>query len=88
MDLAWLYASLDEFEPAERLIQQARDAVPEDPYVHYIAALVDNRSGKTEDAIRSLERAIELGYSRVLLVYDPNFRNIRSTDSFRNLVET
>ena len=89
MDLAWIKTALGEHAKARELIDDALDKVPDDPYVHYIEALIHNRRGDTTGALEALETAVELGYSTELLARDPNLSNLYRNSSFNSrLIQT
>ncbi|MBT8445202.1 MAG: tetratricopeptide repeat protein [Gammaproteobacteria bacterium] len=86
MDLAWIKTSLDQHVEARELIERAKKSMPDDPYVHYINGLMHNRLGETADAIDAFETAVELGYSKKLLVGDPNISNLKQDSRFESIV--
>ncbi len=88
MDLAWINTMLDRHEEARELIDKSLKLVPEDPYVHYIEALMLNKGGDTKAVLGALKRAIKLGYSRVLLRADPNLSNLRVFPKFASLLKS
>lgn len=85
-DLAWIDAMLGDFQAAERLLGDALATQPNDPYVHYIRALVDARRGQESAALDSLQRAIELGYSRALIRTEPYLEPLRDNPRFASLI--
>ena len=87
LDLAWICAALDEFDCANDLIESALVSIPEDPFTHYTKALIDTRFGAADEALRSLERAVSLGYSTALLGSDPNLAELRGEARWEQLVE-
>ena len=87
MDLAWIYAMLDENDDARALIERTKTLAPDDPYTHYYDALVYLRAGESKAALSSLETAAEKGYSVKMLVADPHLESIRTDDRFISLVE-
>ncbi len=86
MDLAWIQASLDEHDAADELIAKAIRLQPNDPYVYYIEGLMRNRQGKTPEALDAFEKAVEKGYSEIMLAGDPNLSNLRDSTSFKEIV--
>jgi len=88
MDLAWINTMLDRREYARELIDKSLKLAPEDPYVHYIEALMLNKSGDTKAVRGALQQAIKLGYSRVLLGADPNLSNLWGISEFSSLLDT
>jgi tetratricopeptide (TPR) repeat protein/TolB-like protein len=86
LDLAWICAALDDFDCASDLIESALASIPEDPFTHYTKALIDTRFGAVDEALRSLERAVSLGYATALLESDPNLAILRGEARWEQLV--
>lgn len=86
LDLAWICAALDDYDCATELIESVLASIPEDPFTHYTKALIDTRFGAVDDALRSLERAVRLGYSVALLENDPNLAALRGQERWEQLV--
>jgi tetratricopeptide (TPR) repeat protein/TolB-like protein/DNA-binding winged helix-turn-helix (wHTH) protein len=86
LDLAWICAALDDFDCAKEMIGSALASIPEDPFTHYTMALIDTRFGAVDDALRSLERAVTLGYSAALLESDPNLATLREEARWEQLI--
>lgn len=86
MDLAWIQAMLDKSVPARALIARALDLAPDDPYTHYINALVYLRSDNRNDALDALERAAELGYSRQMLAAEPHLSPLLGDPRYLRIV--
>jgi tetratricopeptide (TPR) repeat protein len=76
-DLAWIEAMLGDLDAAERLVAQSSVIAPQDPYVHYINALILARRGNVAAAIDKLETALEGGYSRALVAAEPHLAGLR-----------
>jgi class 3 adenylate cyclase/tetratricopeptide (TPR) repeat protein/TolB-like protein len=87
IDLAWITAMLGRFADAQRLIAAALELAPTDPYVHYYDALVCARMGDTEDALDRLEKAVEMGYSRVLIRAEPHLAALRGSERFAAITD-
>jgi len=86
LDLAWICAALDDVDCAKELIESALASIPEDPFTHYTKALIDTRFGAVDEALRSLEHAVSLGYSAALLESDPNLATLRGEARWEQLV--
>lgn len=86
-NLAWIKAMLGHIDDAEGLVTSAREIAAEDPYVHYIEALILAKRGDHEAALQKLSTAIRLGYPRALIAAEPHLIPVRSADRFTNLVE-
>jgi tetratricopeptide (TPR) repeat protein/TolB-like protein/DNA-binding winged helix-turn-helix (wHTH) protein len=86
MDLAWIKTALEKHDEAQELIEKSKRMVPDDPYVHYVNALILNRRGDTEGAINSMDRAVEKGYSTKLLAGDPYFSNLQGDSRFNEIL--
>jgi tetratricopeptide (TPR) repeat protein/DNA-binding winged helix-turn-helix (wHTH) protein len=85
-DLAWVDAMLGDFEAAGRLLDDALETQSKDPYVYYIRALVATRRGQESAALDSLQKAIDLGYSRALLRAEPYLEPLRDNPRFASLI--
>ena len=86
MDLAWISAMLDDLGQARQLIDKALAVAPDDPYTHYISALVAIRAGDSYASITALEAAVGHGYSRQLLYADPQLESLHEDGRFKALV--
>lgn len=86
MDRAWIQAMLDKPEVARRLINKALELAPDDPYTHYINALVYLRSGNRNAALDALEKAAEIGYSRQMLAAEPHLAPLKADPRFATIV--
>lgn len=86
MDLAWIFAMLDKHDDARALIDKARGLAPDDPYTHYIDALVFLRAGDKDAALAALEIAADKGYSRKLLAAEPHLTHLRGDTRFSTIV--
>ena len=85
-DAAYYYSRLDNREKASARIAGAREQWPDNIYVYYKSALIHARFAETNEALTSLERAVELGYQRELLPLDPAFVELRNEGRFKQLV--
>jgi serine/threonine-protein kinase len=86
-DVAWIKAMLDDFGAAERLIAEARTIAPQEPYVHYIDALIQVRRGEPAAALDKLDEAVEMGYSAALLKAEPHLASLRNESRFKTLID-
>ena len=86
MDLAWIFAMLDKPDDARALMDRARGLAPDDPYTHYIDALVFLRTGDKDAALAALESAADKGYSRQLLAAEPHLADLRKDTRFSAIV--
>ena len=86
MDLAWISAMLDKPEHARSYIDLAISRATDDPYVHYIDALILLRVGETESAISALELAADKGHSVQMMAVEPHLASIRGNPRFRALL--
>ena len=86
MDLAWILAMLDKSDDARSLIDRARDLAPDDPYTHYIDALVFLRAGDKDAALAALEIAADKGYSRQILAAEPHLKGLRNETRFLAII--
>lgn len=84
--LALCHAALGHAPEARRFSEDALRRDPGNMYVHYNAALVHLRLGETDSALLELERAVELGYLRQLLLGDAGLAPLRRHPRFAALV--
>jgi len=85
MDLAWIEAMLDNSAAARTLINRALELSPDNPYTHYYNALVLLRAAETDAALSALQKAVDLGYSRKMLLAEPHFNSVRTDPRFPGL---
>jgi TolB-like protein/Tfp pilus assembly protein PilF len=85
-DIAYYYSRLDEKKKALELNTKARDALPDNMYVHYNSALIYAHFGATDEALSSIERAVALDYQRELLSIDPGLSGLKEHEKFKQLV--
>ena len=78
---------LDKHSDARALIEQARAAELDDPYLHYIDGLVLLRSGDSNAALSALELAAEKGYSLQMMAAEPHLASIRGNPRFKAILE-
>lgn len=84
---AWIKAMLGKFDEAKELIATARKLDdPEDPYLHFMEALILVRRGKLGSGIKELETAIKTGYPLQLIAAEPHLRALRDEPRFRALI--
>jgi len=86
-NLAHYHARLGDDERARQYLARALFAAPDDFYAHYYAALVHLEAGREADALEEIERAVALGYPKVLLAPDPQFAELHDNESFLGLIE-
>jgi tetratricopeptide (TPR) repeat protein len=86
-NLAHYHARLGDDERASQYLARALFAAPDDFYAHYYAALVHLEADRVNEALEEIERAIALGYPKVLLAPDPQFTELHSNESFLGLIE-
>ncbi len=86
MDLAWISAMLGKFDTARQSINRARSQSSDNPYVHYIDALILLHIGETEAALSALELAADKGYSLQIIAVEPHLASVRENPRFRAIV--
>ena len=86
MDRAWIRAMLGDREAALEEIGRASSRLPDDPYADYIRTLIYNRYGETDAAIESLERAVDKGYSVIILGTEPQLASLHDDPRFIAIV--
>lgn len=74
--LAVYYSSLNRREPAEAMIELARENANNDVYVLFDIAVALHNLGRAQSSAIQLEQALELGYPRVLAEGDPLFKDL------------
>ena len=86
--IAYYYSRIGDQEQATKMAAKARSQAPDDMYVYYYSALIHAGSGKTDEALTALERAVELEYQRALLPVDPIIAGLREEERFKRLVSS
>jgi serine/threonine-protein kinase len=86
-DLALYYAKKGDGRHGMEFIQRARGIDMKDVSLIYIQATVENLSGKTTDAIRSLREAFSKGFPVKDVQADPEFGNLQNLAEFQALVK-
>ncbi len=78
---------LGKFDTARQFIGQARNQASDNPYVHYIDALILLRVGETESALSALELAVDKGYSLQIIAAEPHLASIHDNPRFRVILD-
>jgi tetratricopeptide (TPR) repeat protein len=86
MNMAWIYAMLDQHEAANNAIERASALLPDDPYIDFTLGLIQNRQGASDLAIASFENAVQKGYPIQLLAVEPHLARLRTDSRFSALV--
>ena len=77
-----------DFAEAEKHCLAAIKIVPHNPEGHYNLACILARRGKTDEALASLEKAVELGFNKVdHIKQDDDLSNLRDEERFQKAVE-
>jgi len=84
--LAVCLGKIGQFSQAKQHIKRALDLEPENPTRMYQAARVANMGGNSDEALFWLRRALEAGAERYEIERDPEFANLRASETFRTLV--
>ncbi|MCH8249882.1 MAG: tetratricopeptide repeat protein [Proteobacteria bacterium] len=87
MDIAWIHAMRGNMDEALEEIAKAVAASPDDPYAHYIEALIHNRHGDTGAALDALGVATAKGYSRTILAAEPHLFSLRGEPRFEKIID-
>jgi serine/threonine-protein kinase len=82
---ALLEAKLGRVAAALQSAARAVEAAPRDPETHYRQGVVLTLAGRRREAIASLRRATDLGYSRALLAADDDLSSLARDAEFRKL---
>ncbi|MFB3890844.1 MAG: tetratricopeptide repeat protein [Phycisphaerae bacterium] len=85
-DLIRLFASKD-YEKAAALCRQVIDLTPKDPMGYYNLACAQARLGKNEEAMASLTKSVELGYTDISHIRaDDDLAALRDRQAFKDLI--
>lgn len=74
--LGYIYGRLDDSDRSQRYLRRALELGEDVPYVNYFAAIAAADRGDRAAAARLAGRAVELGYSRVLVTADPALKGV------------
>lgn len=85
-DLGLLYAKKGDAANALQYTQQARSINADDVQLMYSEAQVKTMIGKPEEALKSLRRALEKGYSAQEAGNDPELQKLQALPQFSQLV--
>lgn len=76
------------YEKGLAVDQRLTDLRPLDPVVHYNLACSYSLLGKVDPAIKSLEKAMRLGYADFGFMHkDPDLENVRKDDRYNELLK-
>jgi tetratricopeptide (TPR) repeat protein len=84
--LAMVEAKLSRFAEAESHMKQAIALAPENADVRFSEAIVDGLSGRIENGLAALAKALERGYSSARAVDDPDLAPLRAHPRFSELM--
>lgn len=85
--LGELYARANRYEDALAINLRLIEIAPLDPIAHYNLACSQSRTGRLEDALKSLVRAVRHGYSEIdHLMQDPDMEDVRSHPVFPEIL--
>jgi serine/threonine protein kinase/Flp pilus assembly protein TadD len=83
-----ILATLNETEKAIEFMRTSVKIDPDDPQLLYNVACTYAVLGSTEEALTSLEHAVDKGYGhKDWLLHDPDFGSLRETPRFKAIVE-
>jgi TolB-like protein/Tfp pilus assembly protein PilF len=85
--LAHYHAGLGDRDNALQYIGKASALAPKDVYVYYDAATALCSLGDEDQAALALKKAVELGYSRKLIVVDANLCSVASRPEFQPVAD-
>ena len=80
--------NIGELNAARIAMNRALDLAPENPNMHYAAAILELNSGDRDAAMNELQHALRSGYSLRLLINDPEFVSIRNQDNYQALISS
>jgi tetratricopeptide (TPR) repeat protein len=84
--LAMVEAKLSRFTEADGHMKQAIALAPENADVRFSEAIVDGLSGRIEDGLEALRKALDRGYSSARAVDDPDLAALRAHPRFSDLI--
>jgi len=68
-------------------LQKALQISPSKGEVLFRAAIVYNHFDQTEQALASLKKAVDAGYSRAIVRGTPDFQNLQQNQQFQSLAQ-
>jgi eukaryotic-like serine/threonine-protein kinase len=83
--VAYCHARLGRLDRARTLIAAVVKAAPEDSDAAYKQAIIEALAGRNADAVKYLQRALSLGYSRSVMESDRDLDQIRSLPAYASL---
>ncbi len=86
--LGSFHSQLKEKGPAMGCLRRGLAIAPGDPEVRYLAAVVHNQLGDSDQALVWLEKALAAGFSPSIARDSPVFDNLRSRPRFQKLFQT
>jgi len=86
-EMALSYANLGDSQKAETFIKRARAIDKENVGYIYIQAAVSALSGKTQEALKALQNALEKHYPADAAEQDPDFDTLRTNPEFSALIK-
>lgn len=77
-----------DFAQAEKLCLAAIELVPHDASAHYNLACAQVRQDKIDEGLKTLEKAVELGFTNVdHIVNDKDFEKLKGNEAFIKIIE-
>ena len=87
-NLAVIYAAKCDYEKALIELKRIIELRPSNPDVYYNIACIYSRQDKVDEAVSWLKKAIDKGFDNWKLIRkDPDLRNIRGTEYYKELVQ-
>ena len=83
--LASYYVNVGEYEAATTAINSALELESDDPEIQYLHAIVSMALGDEEATLAALENAVSKGYSKRLIMFDPQFELVKGDERFQLL---
>jgi hypothetical protein len=84
--IAYCHAKLGRIDQARRLLAGIVKGAPADNDAAYKQAVVEALAGQSTAALKYLERALQLGYSRAIAERDRDLDSIRALPAYAKLL--
>ena len=83
--LASYFVNVGDYDAARTAIDRALELEKENPEIQYLHAIVSAVLGDEDATLAALEKAVSYGYSKRLIMFDPQFELVKGNERFRLL---